>query len=41
MPEQIDQCRKTLFAVGIDIEAGIVQEAGAAPHPDAAVVHVA
>lgn len=41
MPEQIDQCRKTLFAVGIDIEARVIEETGAAPHPDAAVVHIA
>ena len=41
MPEQIDQCREALLAVGVDIEAGIIEEAGAGAHADAAVLHVA
>ncbi len=41
MPEQVDQCRKALLAIGVDIEAGIIEEAGAGPHADAALAHVA
>ena len=41
MPEQVDQRREALLAIGIDIEAGIIEEAGAGAHADAALVHVA
>ena len=41
MPEQVDQRREALLAIGIDVEAGIVEEAGAGPHADAAFAHVA
>src|SRR5712692_5908758 len=41
MPEQIDHCREALLTVGVDIEAGVIEEAGAGPHADAAVVHIA
>ena len=41
MPEQVDHRREALLAVGIDIEAGIIEEAGTGPHADAAVAHVA
>src|ERR1700736_6684400 len=41
MPEQFDHLRKALFAISIDIEAGIIEEAGAGAHADAAVAHVA
>ena len=40
MPEQGDHRREALLAVGVDIEAGIVEEAGAGPHADTAVTHV-
>ena len=41
MPEQIDQRREPLLAIGIDVEAGIIEEAGAGAQADAALVHVA
>jgi hypothetical protein len=41
MPEQFDQCGKALLAIGIEVEAGIVKEAGTGAHADAAVLHVA
>ena len=41
MPEHIDQCRETLLAVGIDVEARIVEEAGAGSQTDAALAHIA
>ena len=39
MPEQVDHRREALLAIGVDVEAGIVEEAGA--RSDAAVAHVA
>ena len=41
MPEQLDHRGKALLAIGIDVEAGIIEEAGAGAHADAAVAHVA
>ena len=41
MPEQFDHRREALLAMGIDIEAGIIEEAGAGAHADAALLHVA
>ena len=41
MPEQFDQCGKALLAIGINVEAGIIKEAGAGAHADAAALHVA
>ncbi len=41
MPEHFDEGGEALLAVGVDIEAGIVEEAGAGPQADAAVAHVA
>ncbi len=41
MPEHIDQRRQPPLAIGVDIEAGIVEEAGAGAQADAAVAHVA
>ena len=40
MPEQLHHLREALLAVGIDIEAGIIEKAGAGAHADAAVAHV-
>ncbi len=41
MPEHVDQLGQALFAVGIDIKAGIIQEAGAGSQADAAFLHIA
>ena len=41
MPEHVDQRRQALFAIGVDIEAGIIEEARAGAQADAAVAHVA
>ena len=41
MPEHVDQCREPPFAIGVDIEAGIIEEARASTQADAAVAHVA
>ena len=40
MPEQGDHRREALLAIGVDIEAGIVEEAGPGPHADTAFTHV-
>src|SRR5438270_3415933 len=40
MPEKIDQLRKALLAVGIDIEPGIVEKPGTRAQTDAAGAHV-
>ena len=41
VPEHVDQRCKALLAIGVDVEAGIVEEAGAGAQADAAVAHVA
>ena len=41
MPEHVDQRREALLAIGIDVEAGIIEEAGAGAQADAALAHVA
>ena len=41
MPEHVDQRRQALLAIGIDVEAGIIEEAGAGAQADAALTHVA
>ena len=41
MPEQVDQRREALLAIGVDVEAGIIEKAGAGAQADAALVHVA
>ena len=41
VPEHVDQRRQALLAIGIDIEAGIIEEAGAGAQADAALAHVA
>ena len=40
MPEQFDHLGEALLAMGIDVEAGIIEEARARAHADAAVAHV-
>src|ERR1700730_15115618 len=41
MPEHLDQRCEALLAIGIDIEAGIIEEAGAGTQPDPALLHIA
>jgi len=41
MPKQLHQRREALFAPGVDILAGIVEETGAGAHADAAFLHIA
>src|SRR5882757_2719837 len=40
MPEQVDHGCEALLAIGVDIEAGIVEESGAGPHADTAITHI-
>src|ERR1700676_2167820 len=41
MPEHVDQRGEALLAIGIDIEAGIIEEAGAGSQADPALAHIA
>src|SRR3569832_2362777 len=41
MPEHVDQCTEALLAIGIDIHAGVVEEAGAGAQANAALLHAA
>src|SRR3954452_18898309 len=41
MPQQIHQRREALLAKGLDVHAGIIEEARAGAHADAALFHVA
>ncbi len=41
MPEHVDQRGEAFFAVGVDVEAGIIQETRSGTQADAAFFHVA